>query len=86
MASYERNSGFSRHRSLGKKPRAVAEAGRVSAASGTPSRAAKLPKRKLRSREKCGLDEALSKIAEVWQDIEAHRRAPQKKTARSSRR
>jgi hypothetical protein len=87
MASYERSSDYNRRRRPPKKPRPVAEtSGRVSAASGTRSRAAKSPKEKLQSPENCGLDEALSKIAEVWKDIEAHRRAPPKRTARSSRR
>jgi hypothetical protein len=87
MAGHERSSDYSRRRRPAEKPRPVAEtSGRVSAASGTVSRAAKSPKAKLRSRENYGLDEALSKIAEVWKDIEAHRRAPPKRTARSSRR
>jgi hypothetical protein len=87
MASYERSSDFGRRRRIAKKPRPVAEtSGRGSAASGAPSRTSKLPKAKLRPRENCGLDEALSKIAEVWEGIEAHRRGPPKRTVRSSRR
>jgi hypothetical protein len=87
MASYERSSDLSRHRRLAKKSRPAPETSeRVSAGSGASSRASKLPKAKLLSPENCGLDEALSKIAEVWKDIEARRRAPAKRTARSSRR
>jgi hypothetical protein len=87
MASYERSSDFGRLRRIAKKPRPVAEtSGRVAAASGVQSGASKLPKAKLRSRENCGVDEALSKIAEVWKDIDTDRRAPPKRPARSSRR
>lgn len=87
MTSYERSSDFSRRRRLAKKSRSAAESSeRVSAGSGASSRASKSPKAKLRSPENCGLDEALSKIAEIWKDVEARRRAPPKRTARSSRR
>jgi hypothetical protein len=87
MASYERSSDFSRRRRLAKKSRPAAETSeRVSAASGASSRGSKLPKAKLRSQENRGLDEALSEIAEIWKDIEARRRSPPKRTARSSRR
>jgi hypothetical protein len=86
MASYHRSSDFSRHRRVAKKSRPAAETSeRVSAGSGASSRASKLPKAKLRPPENCGLDEALSKIAEVWKDIEARRRAPPKRAARSRR-
>ena len=85
MASYDRSSDFSRHRRVAKKSRPAEASERVSAGSGASSRASKLPKAKLRSPEDCGLDEALSKIAEVWKDIEARRRAPPKRAARSRR-
>ena len=80
MARYERSSDYRRDRRLSKKPRSAAgsSSARASPASGASSRASKLPKVKLRSQENCGLDEALLKIAEIWKDIQAHRRLPPK--------
>jgi hypothetical protein len=80
MASHERSSDYRRDKRLPRKPRPAAgsPSGRASPAGGAPSRATKLPKVKLRSEEGCGLDEALLKIAEIWKDIQAHRRVPPK--------
>jgi len=56
---------------------ASSTASKTPIASGARLRAPKLPKLKRRVQKNSGLEEALLKIAEIWQDVHARRRRRQ---------
>jgi len=59
---------------------ASSAASKTPIASGARLRAPKLPKLKRRVQKNSGLEEALLKIAEIWQDVHARRRRRRHRT------